>query len=173
MSRREELENLIFDWENKKQELSSIKEHVFSVGKTIFDKVLELDLEYRKKYPSFELIKFASYSKPDNYSIDKNNNLVINYYDCGYDCYDCSKLIIPMNAIESDETIEKWFKEITDKFEEDKKKSKKDKEKTEYEQYLKLKEKYEKDNIEEDCCPFCGGTLDDGGCCSECGYGRR
>lgn len=144
MSRVEELENLISDWENKKLEVENIKSKIFSIGRTIFKKILELDSEYRKKYPSFELIKFASYSKPDDYSIDKNNNLVINYYDYGYDCYDCSKLVIPMDSVESDETIEKWFKGITDDFEEKRKKSKEDKEKAEYEQFLKLKEKYEK-----------------------------
>ena len=167
-NRAEELRSVISEWENKKIEVKNIKDKVFSIGRTAFNKILELDLEYRKKYSSFKLIEFDSYSKPDNYYIDENNNLVINYYDTGYDCYDYRKLIIPMDAIESDETIEKWFKEVTDKFQERRKKSKEDKEKAEYEQYLKLKEKYENDY-----CPCCGGTLDGSDCCSECGYGRK
>lgn len=98
---------------------------------------------------------FCLYSTLDGYRIDEERGmLILNYYDKGYDCYDSSEFEIPLDIVEKelsgegtgDETLV-WYKGIIEdayqrkqakiKEREDRKKTK------EYQQYLKLKEKYE------------------------------
>ena len=80
------------------------------------------------------------------------------YYDKGYDCYDSAEFEIPLDIVEKelseegngDETLV-WYKGIIEdayKRKQTKIKEREDRKKTnEYQQYLKLKEKYEEGKL--------------------------
>lgn len=108
---------------------------------------------FKKELGRGKEFEFNRWSCLDGYSID-GDDLVLNYYDDGYDCYESAEFRIPLSIIEDelsplgkgDETLV-WYKQVLDeakqKVEEGKKNREKEKENKEYQNYLKLKKKYE------------------------------
>ena len=142
------IELRINELKNKKTEYEDKRKEVFGLCDSILKKIYDLQTEYnRKNRKGLYLIEqgFDRF-KTDACEIKYLFNgfpVEINYYDLDYDCYDSAKIRLPQEVFEDDSKLQEWFNSKVYEFEEGLKKDKKDKEDREYQNYLKLKEKYE------------------------------
>ena len=146
-------------------EAEGIHEKVLETLKPIFKRLLGIYLVGIKgfydtlvKYIGKEhTFAYGSHSVLDGYRIS-DDILYLHYYDCCYDSYYCDEFAIPLQVVENelsplgngDETMQ-WYKGLFDlvkeKEEEEKRKKEEAKKQKEIEQYLKLKEKYGKEDL--------------------------
>lgn len=128
----ENLENKITEAEKR------LGKHIVSRLKYLY----KLQEDYRKNYPQFiPLIDWEDIEiEIDDIQI-LEDSLMINYYNTY--TYNGGEIIIPIDALEDDSGIEKWFGIKTSEFENRLEKAKKEKEAKEYNEFLRLKEKYE------------------------------
>lgn len=108
---------------------------------------------FKKQLGRKKAFEFNRWSALDGYRID-GDDILLHYYDDGYDCYESEEFSIPLSVVEDelspigkgDETIV-WYRKQLDeaqqRVEKEKKENKKKQEDEEYQKYLKLKDKYE------------------------------
>lgn len=158
------LKELIETEQSYRDKADELQEKILEKLKPIFNKLRhEYSVKYSKTVPRWlnefldpeHKFEFCLYAELDGYRIDDEREmLILNYYDKGYDCYDSDEFEIPLSIVEKelsgegtgDETLV-WYKGILEDAYKRKEKQRQEKEKVkkskEYQQYLKLKEKYE------------------------------
>lgn len=111
----------------------------------IFNKLKEADLEIKAG-----IIEYGYDSDFERIEWDESydDSIVVRYYDCGYDLYDSSTLLIPADILFDDTKIDKWIKskidEALEKKEQMRKATEKRQEEKERQEYERLKEKFGK-----------------------------
>lgn len=111
----------------------------------IFNKLKEVDLEIKAG-----IIEYGYDSDFERIEWDESydDSIVVRYYDCGYDLYDSSTLLIPADILFDDTKIDKWIKskidEALEKKEQMRKATEKRQEEKERQEYERLKEKFGK-----------------------------
>ena len=110
----------------------------------IFDKLHSEDLKSKTdiiQYGSSAFFERVEWEESDE------NNICIRYYDCYYDLYDSSILVIPASILFNDEKIDKWIQglitDVLNKIEESKRKAELKNEEKEKLEYERLKAKFE------------------------------
>ena len=133
-----ELEKVKSDYEDKKDE-------IFHLCDVVLKKIYKLQTEYNKKNRKglYLIDKTFDRFETDRCKILKEGIIEINYYDLDYDCYDARTIELPPEIFEDDTKLQKWFDSKVSEFEESIKKDKREKEDQEFQEYLRLKEKYE------------------------------
>ena len=144
------IESKINELKEQKTKYENKKKEVFGLCDSVLKKIYNLQTAYNKKnrkglylieqgFDRFETdaceIKYLSNGFP----------VEINYYDLDYDCYDAAKIRLPQEVFEDDSKLQEWFDSKVSEYEEKINEAKRIKENEEYKNYLKLKEKYEKD----------------------------
>ena len=128
--------------EKLESEISDLEEEL---GKYITLKLkylYKLQEEYRKSKPTFKpIIGWKDISVDCGDILISGNNLELSYHNTY--TYNNGNIEIPIDALEDDSEIERWFKSKTSEFEKRLEKAKKEHEDKEYQEYLKLKNKYE------------------------------
>lgn len=111
----------------------------------IFNKLKEVDLEIKAG-----IIEYGYDSDFERIEWDESydDSIVVRYYDCGYDLYDSSTLLIPADILFDGTKIDKWIKskidEALEKKEQMRKATEKRQEEKERQEYERLKEKFGK-----------------------------
>lgn len=140
-----ELRDIIKRKEDLENETEKLENQLFSFCNKILEKIKSLQEDYRKKHRGFELLKFSDPSTNECFLkvIDNKEYLDIYYSDDYYSSYS-NEIIIPLSAVND---IEGWFKTKTQEYEARlearREKADKKREESEYNEYLRLKEKYE------------------------------
>lgn len=98
----------------------------------------------KKNY--IDVLKFGKYSAFSHTNLEDNNIIELEYYDCGYDCYDYDTIKIPIDDFFNDpyKWIDKWTKEIIAKKEATRQRLNEIAEQKERDEYERLKKKFEK-----------------------------
>lgn len=109
------------------------------------------DILYYVKNNYIEQLRFGRYSAYNKYFVT-DTSICIEYYDYGYDCYECSWLPdIPIEFLESESSwqqfLDDYYQNKIKEEEEKKAKEEKAKENQEHELYLRLKKKFGNETI--------------------------
>ena len=107
----------------------------------IENETIELFDYIKEKY--LDVLEFNSYSSYHHYGIN-DEEVWIEYYDCGYDLYDSANIGIPIKDFitRPREWADEWANSIRDEKKKNKEKELREKEKREIEEYERLKQKY-------------------------------
>lgn len=128
--------------EKLESEVSDLEEELGKYITTKLKYLYKLQEEYRKSKPTFKpIIAWEDIVVASGDIQISGNNLELYYYNTY--TYNKGDIEIPIDALEDDSKIERWFKSKTSEFEERLEKAKKELEDKQYKEYLKLKEKYE------------------------------
>ena len=111
----------------------------------IFNKLKEADHETKTG-----ILQYGYYSEFERIEWDYSdeNSIAVRYYDTGYDLYESTALMTPVDILFDDVKIDKWIKskidEALEKKEEKRKVTEQRQEKKERQEYERLKEKFGK-----------------------------
>lgn len=138
----EKYERLHKETEDLKESLDKIFKKAFNYLRRKF--LYVTDDEDKREFALFE---FWSYSEYDGFRRE-DDNIILHYYDYGYDCYDGAELPpIPINIIENEAELDKWFDERLKEYEKSKEQHRLEveqkKREEELAEYKRLKEIYE------------------------------
>jgi hypothetical protein len=144
------IESKINELREQKTKYEDKEKEVFGLCDSVLKKIYNLQTEYNKKNRRGLYLIEQDFDrfKTDACEIKYLSNgfpVEINYYDLDYDCYDSAKIRLPQEVFESDDKLQEWFDSKVSEYEERINEAKRIKGNEEYKNYLKLKEKYEKD----------------------------
>ena len=111
----------------------------------IFYKLQEADQEAKAG-----ILRYGHYSNFEKieWEYSDENSIAVRYYDIGYNLYESTALIMPVDILFDDAKIDKWIKSKIDEALEKKEQKRKDAEKRQEEkerqEYERLKEKFGK-----------------------------
>lgn len=131
------LEELEAAYEKKESE-------VFDICDSVLKKIYNLQTEYNKKNRKklFIISEGFTHFKVDDVE-DRGDVIYINYYDTDYDCYDSDSILLPPDIFDSDTKLTEWFESKVSEYEAKVQERKQINENKEYQEYLRLKEKYD------------------------------
>lgn len=121
---------------------------VFDICDSVLKKIYNLQTEYNKKNHRrlFIISEGFKHFKTDDVE-DRGDVIFINYYDLDYDCYDSDSILLPPDLFDSDTKLIEWFESRVSEYDAKVKERKQINENKEYQEYLKLKEKYENKTV--------------------------
>ena len=122
-----------------KEELETFK----GLKEKLENEVIDLFRYIKAKY--LDVLAFGRYSSYHHYGM--NDKIIwIEYFDCGYDCYDSSDIDIPIDDFLSNpfEWADNWANNIRIKKQEEKDRAIRVQEEKEKKELQRLKDKYEK-----------------------------
>ena len=131
------LEELESAYEKKESE-------VFDICDFVLKRIYKLQTEYNRKNRKmlFIISEGFTHFKVDEVE-DRGDLIFINYYDTDYDCYDSDSILLPPDIFDSDSKLTEWFESKVSEYEAKVKERKQINENKEYQEYLRLKEKYD------------------------------
>lgn len=129
--------------EELKSKYESKEREVFRLCNSVLKKIYNLQTEYNKKNRKRLYLIEEGFDKFATDHCKAGDLIEVNYYDTAYDCYDAAQIELPQEVFEDDNKLQEWFDLKVSEYEEGIKKAKQQKEDAEYQNYLKLKEKYE------------------------------
>ena len=145
------IKELIETEKRLREEANSYQENILNKLKPIFSIIKAEYLDKEKIIHSEELgLKFGYRSTLDDYRL-VGDYLCLNYYDRGYDCYDCAEFKMPLEVVEKElqsttGAVLEWYKGEIDKYlekqKELQKKKEAEKEEKELAELKRLQEKY-------------------------------
>ena len=131
------LEELRAVYEKKESE-------VFNICDSVLKKIYNLQTEYniKKRKRLFIISEVFDHFKVDEVE-DRGDVIYINYHYTDYDCYDSSSILLPPDIFDSDTRLIEWFESKVSEYEDRVKEIEQINENKEYQEYLRLKEKYD------------------------------
>ena len=124
------IKELIETEKRLREEADSYQDTILNKLKPIFSIIKAEYLDKEKTIDSNELVlNFGYRSTLDDYRI-VDDYLYLNYYDRGYDCYDCAEFKIPLEVVEKElqsttGAVLEWYRDEIDKYLEEQKELKK------------------------------------------------